>query len=114
MKLENNQNLVLYKDKIQNDYKKKFSSKIQDIESLIKNYNLEEKNKTLEIQKRNANYNLEKLDKELINIENYLYEEDLNQEADNIKEEQKLQNKINDIRQKNLNILEQINIKLSK
>ena len=55
MKLENNQNLVLYKDKIQNDYKKKFSSKIQDIESLIKNYNLEEKNKTLEIQKRNAN-----------------------------------------------------------
>ena len=108
MKLENNQNLVLYKDKIQNDYKKKFSSKIQDIESLIKNYNLEEKNKTLEIQKRNANYNLEKLDKELINIENYLYEEDLNQEADNIKEEQKLQNKINDIRQKNLNILEQI------
>ena len=48
----NNPNGILYKNKIQNNYKNMFTSKIDEIESLINNENLEEKQKTLEIQKK--------------------------------------------------------------
>ena len=58
----NNPNGILYKNKIQNNYKNMFTSKIDEIESLINNENLEEKQKTLEIQKKNAYYKLEKFD----------------------------------------------------
>ena len=53
MKLEKiSSNGVLYKNKMQNNYKNMFSSKIDEIESLINNENLEDKQKTLEIQKK--------------------------------------------------------------
>ena len=46
MKLENiNSNGVLYKNKIQNNYKTMFTSKINEIESLIKNDNLDRDSK---------------------------------------------------------------------
>ena len=109
MKLEKNySNGVLYKNRIQNNYKNMFSSKINDIESLIKNENLEEKQKTLEIQKKNAYYKLEKLSKELETIENFVGEENDDIESVYINQEENLKNKINDIRQKNMNIQEQI------
>ena len=109
MKLEKiTSNGVLYKNKMQNNYKNMFSSKIDEIESLINNENLEDKQKTLEIQKKNAYYKLEKLDKELENIENYVGEEKEDIESIYLNEEDNLKNKINDIRQKNINIQEQI------
>ena len=109
MKLEKNySNGVLYKNRIQNNYKNMFSSKINDIESLIKNENLEEKQKTLEIQKKNAYYKLEKLTKELETIETFVGEENDDIESVYINQEENLKNKINDIRQKNINIQEQI------
>ena len=109
MKLDKNfSNVILYKNKIQNNYKNKFTSKIDEIESLIKNENLEEKQKTLEIQKKNAYYKLEKVDKELQNVENYIENENEEIESINLNEEEKLKNKIADIRQKNINVLEQI------
>ena len=109
MKLENiNSNGVLYKNKIQNNYKTMFTSKINEIESLIKNDNLEEKQKILEIQKKNAYYKLEKLSKELENIENYAVEDNEEMESVYLNEDEILKNKINDIRQKNINIQEQI------
>ena len=112
MKLEKiTSNGVLYKNKMQNNYKNMFSSKIDEIESLINNENLEDKQKTLEIQKKNAYYKLEKLDKELENIENYVGEEKEDIESIYLNEEDNLKNKINDIRQKNINIQEQIIIK---
>ena len=109
MKLEKiTSNGILYKNKMQNNYKNMFSSKIDEIESLINNENLEDKQKTLEIQKKNAYYKLEKLDKELENIENYVGEEKEDIESIYLNEEDNLKNKINDIRQKNINIQEQI------
>jgi hypothetical protein len=81
---------------------------MNEIESLINNENLEERQKTLEIQKKNAYYKLEKLDKELENIENYIGEEKEELESIYLNEEENLKNKINDIRQKNINIQEQI------
>ena len=109
MKLENSfSNGILYKNKIQNNYKNKFSSKIEEIESLIKSESLEEKQKTLEIQKKNAYYKLEKIDKELQNVENYVEEDNDGIELINLNEEENLKNKIADIRQKNINVQEQI------
>ena len=109
MKLEKNySNGILYKNRIQNNYKNMFSSKINEIESLIKNENLEDKQKTLEIQKKNAYYKLEKLNKELEAIENFVGEEKDEIESIYINQEENLKNKINDIRQKNINIQEQI------
>jgi hypothetical protein len=109
MKLEtNNPNGILYKNKIQNNFKNMFSSKIEEIESLINNENLEEKLKTLEIQKKNAYYKLEKLDKELENIQNYADNENEELEEIDLNEEEILKTKINDIRQKNMKIQEQI------
>ena len=61
MKLEKNSNGILYKNKIQTNYKNMFNSKINEIESIINDENLEEKQKALEIQKKNAYYKLEKL-----------------------------------------------------
>ena len=104
----NNPNGILYKNKIQNNYKNMFTSKIDEIESLINNENLEEKQKTLEIQKKNAYYKLEKLDKELENIQYYENNENEELEEIDLNEEEILKNKINDIRQKNINIQEQI------
>ena len=52
MKLEKNSNGILYKNKIQTNYKNMFSLKMNEIEALINNDNLEEKQKTLEIQKK--------------------------------------------------------------
>ena len=108
MKLEKNSNGILYKNKIQNNYKNMFSSKINEIESLINDENLEEKQKTLEIQKKNAYYKLEKLDKELQNLENYIGPENEEIESIDINQEEVFKNKINDIRQKNMKIQEQI------
>ena len=109
MKLETiSSNGVLYKNKIQANFKNMFTSKMNEIESLINNENLEERQKTLEIQKKNAYYKLEKLDKELENIENYIGEEKEELESIYLNEEENLKNKINDIRQKNINIQEQI------
>jgi hypothetical protein len=109
MKLEKiSSNGVLYKNKIQNNYKNMFTSKMNEIESLINDENLEDRQKTLEIQKKNAYYKLEKLDKELENIENYVGEEKEELESIYLNEEENLKNKINDIRQKNINIQEQI------
>lgn len=109
MKLENSfSNGILYKNKIQNNYKNKFTSKIEEIESLIKSESLEEKQKTLEIQKKNAYYKLEKIDKELQNVENYVEEDNDGIELINLNEEENLKNKIADIRQKNINVQEQI------
>ena len=109
MKLENSfSNGILYKNKIQNNYKNKFASKIEEIESLIKSESLEEKQKTLEIQKKNAYYKLEKIDKELQNVENYVEEDNDGIELINLNEEENLKNKIADIRQKNINVQEQI------
>jgi len=109
MKLETNKpNGILYKNKIQNNFKNMFSSKIEEIESLINNENLEEKLKTLEIQKKNAYYKLEKLDKELENIQNYADNENEELEEIDLNEEEILKTKINDIRQKNMKIQEQI------
>ena len=109
MKLEtNNPNGILYKNKIQNNYKNMFTSKIDEIESLINNENLEEKQKTLEIQKKNAYYKLEKLDKELENMQYYENNENEELEEIDLNEEEILKNKINDIRQKNMKIQEQI------
>ena len=109
MKLENSfSNGILYKNKIQNNYKNKFASKIEEIESLIKSESLEEKQKTLEIQKKNAYYKLEKIDKELQNVENYVEEDNDGIESINLNEEENLKNKIADIRQKNINVQEQI------
>ena len=104
----NNPNGILYKNKIQNNYKNMFTSKIDEIESLINNENLEEKQKTLEIQKKNAYYKLEKLDKELENIQYYENNENEELEEIDLNEEEILKNKINDIRQKNMKIQEQI------
>ena len=69
MKLEKiTSNGILYKNKMQNNYKNMFSSKIDEIESLINNENLEDKQKTLEIQKKNAYYKLEKLSSKIFMI----------------------------------------------
>ena len=45
MKLEKNSNGILYKNKIQTNYKNMFSLKMNEIEALINNDNLEEKQK---------------------------------------------------------------------
>ena len=108
MKLEKNSNGILYKNKIQTNYKNMFNSKINEIESIINDENLEEKQKALEIQKKNAYYKLEKLNKELQTIENYIGNENDDIESVDLNEEDIYKNKINDIRQKNINIQEQI------
>ena len=108
MKLEKNSNGILYKNKIQTNYKNMFSLKMNEIEALINNDNLEEKQKTLEIQKKNASFKLEKLNKELQNLENYMGNENDEIESVDLNEEDIYKNKINDIRQKNINIQQQI------
>ena len=108
MKLEKNSNGILYKNKIQTNYKNMFSLKMNEIEALINNDNLEEKQKTLEIQKKNASFKLEKLNKELQNLENYIGNENDEIESVDLNEEDIYKNKINDIRQKNINIQQQI------
>ena len=108
MKLEKNSNGILYKNKIQTNYKNMFNSKINEIESIINDENLEEKQKALEIQKKNSYYKLEKLNKELQTIENYIGNENDDIESVDLNEEDIYKNKINDIRQKNINIQEQI------
>ena len=108
MKLEINGNNISYKNNIsQKDWQKKLVSKINEIESLIKNNDLEEKQKTLEIQKNNAYFKLEKIGKELQNMENFLEENDY-QDIDNIEDEESLNKKIYDIRQKNISLQEQL------
>ena len=108
MKLEKNSNGILYKNKIQTNYKNMFSLKMNEIEALINNDNLEEKQKTLEIQKKNASFKLEKLNKELQNLENYIGNENDEIESVDLNEEDIYKNKIDDIRQKNINIQQQI------
>jgi len=106
MKLELNGDNISTKNISQKEWQNKLSSKIKEIEVLIKNNDLEEKQKTLEIQKNNAYYKLEKIGKELENVENFLEEEN----DENIENEESLKIKINDIRQKNITIQDQLNI----
>ena len=106
MKLELNGDNISIKNISQKEWQNKLSLKIKEIEPLIKNNDLEEKQKTLEIQKNNAYYKLEKIGKELENVENFLEEEN----EENIENEESLKIKINDIRQKNITIQDQLNI----
>ena len=106
MKLEANGGSLVNKNISQKEWQNILSSKIKEIEVLIKNNDLEEKQRTLEIQKNNAYYKLEKIGKELQNVENFIEEE--NDEI--VEDEESLKNKINDIRQKNLTIQDQLNI----
>ena len=109
MKLEINGNNISYKNNIsQKDWQNKLTSKIKEIELLLKNNDLEDKQKTLEIQKNNAYLKLEKIGKELQNMENFLEEENDNQDIDNIDDEESLNKKIYDIRQKNVSLQEQL------
>jgi hypothetical protein len=60
METEENGGFILSKNVSQKDWQYKLSSKIKEIESIIKNNDLEEKQKILEIQKNNAYIKLEK------------------------------------------------------
>ena len=110
MKQEENGGTMPNKNISQKDWQYKLSSKIKEIESLIKNYDLEEKQKTLEIQKNNAYFKLEKIGKELENIENFLEEENDNKGIEELENEESLKKKIYDIKQKNITIQSQLNI----
>ena len=106
MKLEED---TSYKNISQKEWQNKLTSKIKEIEPLINNNNLEEKQKTLEIQKNNAYFKLEKIGKELQSIEDFLEEENINNDENN-EDEENLKKKILDIRQKNVTIQGQLNI----
>lgn len=110
MNQEENGGIMPNKNISQKDWQFKLSSKIKEIESLIKNYDLEEKQKTLEIQKNNAYFKLEKIGKELENIENFLEEENDNKGIEELENEESLKKKIYDIKQKNITIQSQLNI----
>ena len=110
MNQEENGGIMPNKNISQKDWQFKLSSKIKEIESLIKNYDLEEKQKTLEIQKNNAYFKLEKIGKELENIENFLEEENDNKGIEELENEENLKKKIYDIKQKNITIQSQLNI----
>ena len=106
MKLEED---TSYRNISQKEWQNKLTSKIKEIEPLINNNNLEEKQKTLEIQKNNAYFKLEKIGKELQSIEDFLEEENINNDENN-EDEENLKKKILDIRQKNVTIQGQLNI----
>lgn len=106
MKLEED---TSYKNISQKEWQNKLTSKIKEIEPLLNNNNLEEKQKTLEIQKNNAYFKLEKIGKELQSIEDFLEEENMNNDGNN-EDEENLKKKILDIRQKNVTIQGQLNI----
>ena len=110
MKLVVDEGTMPNKNISQKDWQYKLSSKIKEIESLIKNYDLEEKQKTLEIQKNNPNFKLKKIKKELESIENFLDEENDNKGIEGMENEETLKKKIYDIKQKNINIQGQLNI----
>ena len=90
MKLEED---TSYKNISQKEWQNKLTSKIKEIEPLINNNNLEEKQKTLEIQKNNAYFKLEKIGKELQSIEDFLEEENINNDGNN-EDEENLKKKI--------------------
>ena len=110
METDENGGFIPNKNVSQKDWQYKLSSKIKEIESIIKNNDLEEKQKILEIQKNNAYIKLEKIGKELQDIENFLEEENDNKEIEDVEDEESLKKKIYDIKQKNLSIQGQLNI----
>ena len=110
METEENGGFIPNKNILQKDWQYKLSSKIKEIESIIKNNDLEEKQKILEIQKSNAYIKLEKIGKELQDIENFLEEENDKKGTEDVEDEESLKKKIFDIKQKNLSIQEQLNI----
>ena len=105
-----NTNIKVNNNISQKEWQNKLKSKIKEIDSMINNSNLEDKQKTLEIQKNNAYFKLEKIGKELQDIEDFLEEENEKEDINNIEDEENLKKKIYDIRQKNITIQGQINI----